>query len=176
MRRVSLLALLIGTGCIERTYSPDPTMKSVQVPAFDLSAGTVDTWDGGSMAWLEFDGASLAGDLPEKGRFDQDDGYGTVYVDSWDGGTSFGLSINVEGDGGWAMVGVDLVVDEDGVGTYWSDSIIGCDERFDEGAQEASVTMEPVEIEGQPFVEVTVSGDFSGNHDAVGVVLLPAAE
>lgn len=183
MRPLALLSFAASTVLFATGCSFDMDMDSygvaqgpeqqVRVPAIDFSGGSVEQWEGGSASWLDFDGASLAGDLPSKGAFDQADGYGSLYMDRWEDNTHMNLNINVEGDGGWAMIGVTMAVDEAGMATYHNTDMIGCDYDFDAAPMSAEVTMEPIRIDGEEWVEITLAGDFDGNHDAVGVVYLP---
>lgn len=167
----------IATGCdVDMPSVEQGPEQQVRMLPIDYSAGEINDHASGRNVWLDFDAASLKGDLPTKGAFEQADGYGSLYLDEYEGERYLNLNINVEGDGGWAMVGVNLQIDDDGTAIYRNTDVIGCDDGFDSPAERAEITVEPIVVDGEDFVALTIQGDFPGNTNAVGVVLLPAGE
>ncbi|MCB9692291.1 MAG: hypothetical protein H6736_10800 [Alphaproteobacteria bacterium] len=178
MRHLASL-LVLATAC---SGGQEYEMRTIDMPAVDWSAADVEPYEGGGYATLELDG-SMDGRLPGAGAFENADGYGEATYDSWGDNGWMRVEMNTLTDDGWAMVAVDLNVDEStGEATWDTYSVVGCSgpeedwADFDEAPEQAELTAEVVTIDGQDFVELKLEGDFRGDNNAVGIALLPAAQ
>lgn len=181
MQKLIVLAAtaFLATAC---TPSGAYSSRTLEMPAsIDLSQARVDSYGDGSWTELELAG-SMDGRLPRVGDFSSAEGYGRLTVDRWDGASYSYVEMNVLTEDGWAMVGINLD-QEPGTDLYtWSvGSTVGCagpsegDAAFDEMPDDADLTAELVEVDGETYIELTFEGDFRGNDNVVtGVALIPA--
>jgi hypothetical protein len=154
MSRIALaLSLVVFTGCADQD-GEDPSI----LPVFG------DELQG-----------RLSGQLPEVGDFAADTayGYGSATDDFLD------VSLNADGDFGWAMIGLYAPRDADGQVVLDDGMVIGCSgpgtgqALFDEPAEDAQVVVESVVVDGQDFVSVEVLATFGGGQEVEGRALVP---
>ncbi len=128
------------------------------------------------MGEAEIQGRIAAQDMPVVGSFDAKDAEGYIYR----GGGWVDAELMVEGPEGFTMV---IVSYQEGVdGEVEDPMVIGCtgpdenDLEFDEPAEEAQVTVEEVEIDGQLVERIHVEGLFSEGTLVAEADLPPATD
>ncbi|MCB9671038.1 MAG: hypothetical protein H6736_10810 [Alphaproteobacteria bacterium] len=182
MRTLALTSVLVlAAAC--NSQSGNYNDRSIDLPAIDWSNARMTPYEGSEGAYGDMDltRASMQGQLPHAGSFDDVGGYGSMSLDTWEGMSWIYLDMNTLSTDGWGMVGVNLTVEDDGSATWGTGSTVGCsgpsegEAFFDEQPDDAELTAEVVTIDGQDFVEITFEGDFRGDNDVVGVALVPAA-
>ena len=120
----------------------------------------------------------MQGTMPEVGTFENEDGYGNAWnSDDW-----LDMQLHVKGDFGWAMVGVSAMLDDNGDIVDGSDSVIGCTgpqdgwADFDEQATDSVVTIDIIEIDGEPVQEIEITAEFDQAGTVVAVAHVPVGE
>lgn len=176
-------AILVLAAC--NPFNPDSVdgeVHTITLPAMDLGEAAR-TDDSVEFGYDEFDldAASMVGQLPHIGRFDDADGYGTVSIDRWGEDTTVNFTLNTLDDNGWGMLGANLQVDtETGEASYSAYDLIGCsgdsefDADFDEAPTDAEITAEVIDVDGVPMVEIQITGEFEGQ-PVTGIAVVPAA-
>lgn len=120
----------------------------------------------------------MVGDLPIVGDFDADDAYGHGYASE----DFVDVTINADGDFGWAMLGLYTSVDANGDARLDDGMVIGCSgpdtlyAEFDEPADEAIIDIEPIVIEGEDFLDIQVVASFSGGQEVTGTAVVPVTD
>ena len=117
----------------------------------------------------------MRGSLPIVDQVDQDLSSGYVEQDRGE----LYLEINTLPQSGWAMLGVMAQVEEDGSISIDNGEVYGCaggeeyDAEFDEDADEASIEVKTIEIDGQTFEQYEITAVF-GDDTMTGVAVVPA--
>jgi len=122
----------------------------------------------------------LIADMPVTGAFE--DRFSDGYVFKSYGMIDFELNAN--GEYGWGMLaggferpniqaGESVTLQEFDHWVYACSGPDTFDAEFDEPAEEVTISKDIVEIDGEQFVEVTITASFSNGSEATGVVVRP---